>query len=68
MYTLIFLSIVGIMPRSSNYIHDWRALATFEETGVKTTAPGYKSGKQLCEEAAKELHLKPDSYKCVRSR
>lgn len=41
--------------------HDWRPLGAFETSPVS-------NGLQLCEAAAKQLGIKHEMYRCVRSR
>lgn len=42
---------------------DWRPIGEFQTTAVPRT-----EAKDLCEEAAKQLVLKPENYRCVRSK
>lgn len=44
---------------------DWRPIGEFhkEEGGM-----GKTSAREMCEEAARQLGLKPENYRCVRSK
>ena len=48
--------------------HDWRPLGEFYS---ETNGHGFQNGKtaqQMCEDAARQLGLKTDAYRCVRSK
>lgn len=52
------------VPGSSITVQrDWRPLGEFYHHG-----DGTKSAKQMCEDAAKELGLKIENFRCVRSK
>lgn len=54
----------GVNSRS----YDWRPLGEFQ---AETNKHGFQTGKtaqQMCEDAAKQLALKTDAYRCVRAR
>jgi hypothetical protein len=47
---------------------DWRPLGEFYS---ETNSHGFQNGKtaqQMCEDAAKQLGLKNDAYRCIRSK
>lgn len=70
-YILLIWTVVGVgaADRSPNIIkHDWRPLGEFYNEHGLTTGPNYKTAKQMCEEAAQQLVLKPETYRCVRSK
>ena len=55
-YILVIWSIVGVTSYPSYSIkQDWRAIGEF-------------SNQTLCHDAARELALKSDRYRCVRSK
>ena len=48
--------------------YDWRPLGEFYS---ETNSHGFQNGKtaqQMCENAAKQLGLKIENYRCVRSK
>ena len=46
---------------------DWRPLGEFHmEQG--RIGGDMKTARQMCEEAARQLSLKPENYRCVRSK
>lgn len=45
--------------------HDWRPLGEFH---LEEGRIGKKTAWQMCEEAARQLSLKPENYRCVRSK
>lgn len=47
--------------------HDWRSLGEFS-VGSTEGAWSRKSAHQMCEDAAKQLGLKTENYRCVRSK
>lgn len=56
---------VGVGDRVPNIIkHDWRPLGEFHMDSWDRK----KSALQMCEDAARQLGLKTDTYRCVRSK
>lgn len=61
-YTLMVWSVIAIAGAGSQYSrefkteHGWRPLAEFQ------------NGEKLCEDGAKQLGLKADMYRCVRTK
>jgi hypothetical protein len=48
--------------------YDWRPVGEFQkETGMSGPQQG-KTAQQLCEEAARQLGLTTENYRCVRSK
>jgi hypothetical protein len=48
--------------------YDWRPLGEFYS---ETNSHGFQVGKnaqQMCDEAARQLGLKSDAYRCIRSK
>jgi hypothetical protein len=46
---------------------DWRPLGEFHMEQDRY-GPGKKTARQMCEEAARQLALKSENYRCVRSK
>jgi hypothetical protein len=44
---------------------DWRPLGEFH---MEEGRMGKKTAQEMCEDAARQLNLKTDSYRCVRSK
>ena len=66
-YILLIWTVVGASDSKGGPMkayRDWRPLGEFhyEDQGRGKTA------LQMCEEAARQLALKPDTYRCVRSK
>lgn len=60
-YTLFLWTVVASSSYGSNTVYrDWRSVGEF----VTMSA----NGKDLCEQAARELVLKINEYRCVRSK
>ncbi len=69
-YTLMIWTVVGFagMSHSTATKMDWRPLGEFQ---AEMSSNGFQNGKtaqQMCEAAAKELVLKAENYRCVRSK
>jgi hypothetical protein len=48
--------------------HDWRPIGEFQaETGKSGPHLG-KTAQEMCEEAARQLGLKSQNYRCVRNK
>ncbi len=57
---------VGDADRSPTKIkYDWRSLGEFH---MEEGRFNQKTARQMCEEAARQLALKPENYRCVRSK
>ena len=69
-YILVIWTVVGVgaADRSPNIIkHDWRPLGEFHlEQG--RIGGDFKTAEQMCHDAAKQLGLKTENYRCVRSK
>jgi hypothetical protein len=62
-YILMIWTVVGVgaADRTPNIIKmDWRPLGEFYS--------GIDNGKEMCEKAARELGLKTENYRCIRSK
>jgi hypothetical protein len=69
-YILMIWTVVGYGGTKSGLHtkHDWRPLGEFYS---ETNGHGFQNGKtaqQMCEDAARQLGLKTDAYRCVRSK
>jgi hypothetical protein len=69
-YILMIWTVVGYagMAHSTHTKMDWRPLGEFYS---ETNGHGFQNGKtaqQMCEDAARQLGLKSDAYRCVRSK
>ena len=69
-YILMIWTVVGIGGdrHYTNTKIDWRSLGEFHS---ETNSHGFQVGKtaqQMCEDAAKQLGLKSENYRCIRSK
>jgi len=66
-YILMIWTAVGYagMSHSTSTKMDWRPLGEFytEESRI-----GKKTALEMCEDAARQLGLKNDAYRCVRNK
>ena len=65
-YILMIWTVVGVgaSDKSANVIKlDWRPLGEFYNS-IDTD----KNARQMCEDAARQLGLKYENYRCVRSK
>lgn len=69
-YTLIIWTAVAASDASKSarkVEYDWRPIGEFHmESG--RYGPNYKTAKEMCEEAARQLVLKADKYRCIKSK
>lgn len=69
-YILMIWTVVGVgsSAKSADVIkYDWRSLGEFSVSSTEG-AWNRKSAHQMCEDAAKQLGLKTENYRCVRSK
>lgn len=72
-YILVIWTVVGYAGAGTQFSthfqteRDWRPIGEFhyEEGRIGDTK---KTALQMCEEAARQLSLKPERYRCVRSK
>jgi hypothetical protein len=70
-YILLIWTVVGASDSRGGPMksyHDWRPLGEFQ---AEVSNIGFQNGKtaqQMCEEAARQLGLKSENYRCVRSK
>jgi hypothetical protein len=65
-YILMIWTVVGFagMSHSTSTKMDWRPLGEFRHSDIGQN----KTAQQMCEDAAKQLGLKTENYRCVRSK
>jgi hypothetical protein len=67
-YILMIWTVVGASDSRGGPMkayHDWRPLGEFH---LEDGRMGKKTAREMCESAARELGLKTDAYRCVRSK
>jgi hypothetical protein len=70
-YILLIWTVVGASDSRGGPMkayHDWRPLGEFH---AETNSHGFQNSKtaqQMCEDAARQLGLKSENYRCVRSK
>ena len=66
-YILVIWTIVGYAgtAHSLNSKYDWRPIGEFH---LENGRMNKKTAKEMCEDAARQLALKADRYRCVRSK
>jgi hypothetical protein len=62
LYTVVAL---GNNPMQAN---DWRPIGEFQAEMGKTGPQLGKTAQEMCEQAARELGLKSNRYRCVRNK
>lgn len=63
---MIWTAVAGAGTNTStHYKYDWRPLGEFH---MEEDRMNKMSAREMCERAARELVLKPDAYRCVRSK
>lgn len=71
-YILIIWTVVagGVRPNYSGMElqRDWRPLGEFHAELLNSGFQTSKTAQQMCEDAARQLGLKSDAYRCIRSR
>ena len=61
-YILIIWTVVACVPAVCKY--DWRPVGEFHQEVLERKI----SAQEMCENAARQLGLKTNEYRCVRSR
>ena len=66
-YILVIWTVVGYAGtnHSTHTKYDWRPIGEFH---LDHGRMGGKSALEMCEDAARQLALKTDAYRCVRSK
>ena len=73
-YILMIWTVVGFAGAGTQYSRDWKTERDWRPLGefqAEMNGAGLQLGKtaqQMCEDAARQLALKTDAYRCVRSR
>jgi hypothetical protein len=49
-------------------VADWRPLGEFHPELLNSGFQNGKTARQMCEQAARELGLKSENYRCIRSK
>ena len=69
-YILLIWTVVGASDSRGGQMkayRDWRPLGEFHMEDGRL-GQSYRTPKQMCEDAARELGLKSENYRCVRSK
>lgn len=66
-YILMIWTVVGFAGMSHSTVTkmDWRPLGEFH---MEENRIGKKSAEEMCNDAARQLGLKTENYRCVRNR
>ena len=66
-YILVIWTVVGYAgtQTSTHVKYDWRPIGEFHLEEGRTNK---RTAKEMCEEGARQLALKPENYRCVRSK
>jgi hypothetical protein len=67
-YILLIWTVVGVGDAKGSRTvvkYDWRPLGEFH---MEEGRMGKKTAQEMCEDAARQLGLKTDAYRCVRSK
>lgn len=66
-YILMIWTVVGYAGMSHSTVTkvDWRPLGEFH---MEEGRVGKKTAQEMCEQAARELGLKSENYRCIRSK
>lgn len=72
-YILMIWTAVAGGVRLNNYSgmeiqRDWRPLGEFHAELLNSGFQNGKTAQQMCEEAARQLGLKSENYRCIRSK
>ena len=64
-YILVIWTIVAAGgPAIHHRLYDWRPIGEFHQDNWERKY----TAKEMCEAAAQQLNLKPETYRCVRSK
>ena len=59
---MIYILVIWTMVATPGQHYDWRPIGEF-----RNSLSG-ESAKQMCENAARELNIRPENFRCVRSK
>lgn len=69
---MIWTTVAAWGTGTGNYnptnIKDWRPLGEFQAELSNSGFQTSKTAQQMCEDAARQLGLKTENYRCIRSR
>lgn len=62
-YALIIWTVIGVGANASSIVkeRDWRPIAVFYHVGST-------SALEMCNAGAAQLNIKPENYRCVRTK
>jgi len=64
-YVLVIWTTVAVT--SGGVYRDWRPIGEFQiENG--RVGSSFRTAEQMCHDGAKQLNLKPENYRCVRTK
>lgn len=67
-YILMIWTMVGYNNSRVQTKYDWRPLGEFHAELSNSGFQTSKTAQQMCEDAARQLGLKTENYRCIRSR
>ena len=69
-YILMIWTVVGFAGAGTQYSRDWKTERDWRPLGEFHQDDWERkySAQQMCEQAAKQLGLKTENYRCVRSK
>lgn len=69
-YILMIWTVVGYagMSHTTATKLDWRPLGEFHAELLNSGFQNGKTAQQMCEDAARQLGLKSENYRCIRSK
>lgn len=70
-YILMIWTVVGVggdRHGIGGKVTDWRPLGEFQAEISNSGFQTSKTAQQMCEDAARQLGLKTENYRCVRSK
>ena len=66
-YTLMVWTVVAMAGAGSQYAREFKSESAWRPT-AEFQSGGGENGEKLCENGAKQLGLKADMYRCVRTK
>ena len=67
-YILMIWTMVGYNNSAVQTKYDWRPLGEFHNELRNSGLQNGKTAKEMCEDAAQQLTLKSENYRCIRSK
>ena len=62
------VAVVGDRHGIGGRVADWRPLGEFHAELLNSGFQNGKTAQQMCEDAARQLGLKTENYRCIRSK